>query len=139
MKRTNILVLLAVIIALAYSCSGKSETSENKGTVEHLSTIEPVEVDNDAMKVQAAELMDFVLPSIETGDLEGAVAVMHDAVSFKTDLINKGEKEAEKTYSEHLCSLFQQNKSVFERARSESQEFKEIADLLFAAPADTVK
>jgi hypothetical protein len=139
MKRTNILVLLAVIIALAYSCSGKSETSENKGTVEHLSTIEPVEVDNDAMKVQAAELMDFVLTSIETGDLEGAVAVMHDAVSFKTDLINKGEKEAEKTYSEHLCSLFQQNKSVFERARSESQEFKEIADLLFAAPADTIK
>jgi hypothetical protein len=139
MKRTNILVLLAVIIALAYSCSGKSETSENKGTVEHLSTIEPVEVDNDAMKVQAAELMDFVLTSIETGDLEGAVAVMHDAVSFKTDLINKGEKEAEKTYSEHLCSLFQQNKSVFERTRSESQEFKEIADLLFAAPADTIK
>jgi hypothetical protein len=139
MKRTNILVLLAVIIALAYSCSGKSETSENKGTVEHLSTIEPVEVDNDAMKVQAADLMDFVLTSIETGDLEGAVAVMHDAVSFKTDLINKGEKEAEKTYSEHLCSLFQQNKSVFERARSESQEFKEIADLLFAAPADTIK
>jgi len=139
MKRTNILVLLAVIIALAYSCSGKSETSENKGTVEHLSTIEPVEVDNDAMKVQAADLMDFVLTSIETGDLEGAVAVMHDAVSFKTDLINKGEKEAEKTYSEHLCSLFQQNKSVFERARSESQELKEIADLLFAAPADTIK
>jgi hypothetical protein len=139
MKRTNILVLLAVIIALAYSCSGKSETSENKGTVEHLSTVDSVEVDDDAMKVQAAELMDFVLTSIETGDLEGAVAVMHDAVSFKTDLINKGEKEAEKTYSEHLCSLFQQNKSVFERARSESQEFKEIADLLFAAPADTIK
>jgi hypothetical protein len=139
MKRTNILVLLAVIIALAYSCSGKSETSENKGTVEHLSTVDSVEVDDDAMKVQAAELMDFVLTSIETGNLEGAVVAMHDAVSFKTDLINKGEKEAEKTYSEHLCSLFQQNKSVFERARSESQEFKEIADLLFAAPADTIK